>query len=291
MNRHLWLLFSGCTWAVMMFFLFQREVRPYFEYQAPPSYRQAFSRQTAPEAKKQVVYFARERIGEAESLSEPLPTGGARLRSRFMMHMKPFGLPAMTGDDLTYMSSDVRLDGGYQLAESRMNGQFVSIPFQARADRQGDKLHVLFEVKPFFKSERLVEFPQDATLSDSFLPYHGGVKLVEGRKWKMKMFDVKGLVMAAGKNSSSIVELYAAVTAREPVMIKDREVVAYRVVVREQPNDEERWVYQVWVDDEGTVLKTQLKVNGLPCDIILEEKRTLTEEQAKAYEWSVQPPR
>jgi hypothetical protein len=291
MNRHVWLLVSGCAWAVMMFFLFQLEVRPYFEYQAPPSYRQAFSRQTSAEVQIRVIYFARERIGEAETLSEPLPGGGARLRSRMLMHMKPFGLPVPMEDDRTYMSTDVRLDGAYQLAESRMSGQLQSIPFQARADRQGDKLHVVFEIKPLFKSERLVEFPEDATLSDSFNPYHGGVKMTEGRKWKMKMLDPQTLVTSAGKNGSAIVERYAAVTGREMVTIKDREVSAYKVVVREQPNDEERWVYQMWVDDEGTVLKTQSKFRALPFDIVLEEKRALTEEQAQAFVWSVQPPR
>src|SRR5258706_13075768 len=110
MNRHVWLLVSGCAWAVMMFFLFQQEIRPYFEYQAPPSYRQAFSRQTAPELQKRVVYFARERIGEAETLLEPVSTGGARQRSRILMLMKPFGFPDLTGDDRTYLSSDVGLD-------------------------------------------------------------------------------------------------------------------------------------------------------------------------------------
>ena len=44
MNRHVWLLLSGSLWAVMMFFLFQQEIRPYFEYQAPPSYRQSVGR-------------------------------------------------------------------------------------------------------------------------------------------------------------------------------------------------------------------------------------------------------
>ena len=86
------------------------------------------ARQTAPEVQKRVIYFARERIGEAETLSEPISTGGARVRSRILMHMRAFGLPALIVDDRTYMSSDVRLDSGFQLAESRMNGQFQAIP-------------------------------------------------------------------------------------------------------------------------------------------------------------------
>ncbi|HXX94097.1 MAG TPA: hypothetical protein VEN81_10710, partial [Planctomycetota bacterium] len=252
---------------------------------------QAYARQTSPEKQMRAIYFARERIGEAETLSEPMSGGGIRLRSRMLMRLKPFGLPASLEDEHSYMSSDVRLDRSFQLSDSRMVGQIQSIPFQARADRQGDKLHVVLEVKPLFKTERVVPFPQDATLSDSFNPYQGGVKMAEGRKWKMKMFDVESLVMSAGKSDSAIVERYAAVTGREAVLIRDREVSAYKVVVRAQPNDEERWIYQMWVDDEGTVLKTQSKFKALPFDIVLEEKRTLTEDEANKFVWSIQPPR
>jgi len=288
MNRHFWLLVSGSVWAVMMFFLFQSEIRPYFEYQAPPSYRQTFSRAGAPESQKRAVFLGRERIGDAETLSDPTATGGPSLRSRIVMHLKPFGVPVL-GDDRAYMSSDVRLDADFQLVEVRMHGQWQSIPFQMRGDRQGEKLRAVFELKPLFKMERLVDFPRDATLSDSFLPYQGGVRLSEGRKWKMKLFDVEGLASAGGKNESSLVERYAAVTGREPLEIKGREVVAYRIEVRKEPNDE-RWAYLVWVDEEGTVLKQQSKIRGLICEIVLEEKRTLTAEQAQAYVWTVTQP-
>lgn len=288
MNRQIWLLVSGCVWAVMMFFLFQAEIRPYFEYQAPPSYRQAFGRNTAPEVQKRAVFLGRERIGDAETFADPTASGGPQLRSRFLMHLKPFGLPDM-GDDRVYVTSEVRLDASFQLQEIRTRGQLQSIPFTMRGDRQADKLRVLFEVKPLFRMERLVDFPPDATLSDSFLPYQGGVKLSEGRKWKMKLLDVEGLASAGGKTDNTFVERYAAVTGREPVEIRGREVAAFRIEVRKEPNDP-LWAYLVWVDEEGTVLKQQSKIRGLICEVVLEEKRTLTEDQAKAFEWSVKPP-
>src|SRR5688500_6019988 len=109
MNRHVWLLVSGSAWAVMMFFLFQREVRPYFEYRQPPTYQSIFRDKKKAEVQKRAVYFAESRIGTAESLSEPLENGGHRMRSRLLMAMRPFGAPTL-GDDRAYMTSEFRLD-------------------------------------------------------------------------------------------------------------------------------------------------------------------------------------
>jgi hypothetical protein len=204
------------------------------------------------------------------------------------MHLKPFGFP-VPGDDRVYMSSDLRLDTAYELAEVRMHGQWQSIPFQMRGDRQEDRLRVVFELQPLFRMERMVPFPKEATLSDSFLPYLGGVKLSEGRKWKMKLFDVEGLASATGKSEAALVERYAAVTGRDLLELRDREVAAYRIEVRKEPNDE-RWAYLLWVDEEGTVLKQQSKLRGLICEIVLEEKRAITPDEARTYAWSVTPP-
>lgn len=288
MNRHLWLLLSGCLWAVMVFFLFENEIRPYFEYQSPPSYRQALSRTTVPELQRRAVFLGKERIGDAETLVEPTTGGGASMRSRVIMHLKPFGVPVL-GDDRAYMSSDVLLDSEYQLNQVRMHGLWQSIPFSMRGDRHGEKLNVVFELKPLFRKERLIDFPREAVLSDSFLPYTGGVKLTEGRRWKMRLFDVDSLASAGGKNDTALVERYATVTGREPIELNGREIYAFKIEVRTQPNDE-RWAYLVWVDEEGAVLRQQSKIRGLICEINLEEKRVLTAEQAKSYEWAVKPP-
>jgi hypothetical protein len=288
MNRHVWLLLSGSLWAVMMFFLFQQEIRPYFEYQAPPSYRQSVGRVSRPEVQKRAVFLGRERIGDAESLVDPTAPGGPLLRSRFLMHLKPFGFP-VPGDDRVYVGSDLHLDAAFELVDVRMQGQWQSIPFQMRGDRQEDRLRVVFELKPLFRMERMVTFPREATLSDSFLPYLGGVKMAEGRKWKMKLFDVEGLASASGKSDAALVERYAAVTGRDLLELRGREVAAYRIEVRKEPNDE-RWAYLVWVDEEGTVLKQQSKLRGLICEIVLEEKRALSSDEARAYVWTVTPP-
>jgi hypothetical protein len=291
MMRHAWLLVSGCVWAVMMYFLFELEVRPYFEYQAPPSYRQAFSRKSTPEVQKRSVHLGKERVGEAETLIEPNPAGGARTRSRILIRMQPFGLPSLAGDDRAYLQSDMRLDSAFQLCDFRMDGGLQGIPVHTKGDRQGEKLHVSYSLGAFFKDSVLLDFPRDATLSDNFLPYQGGTRLTEGKKWKMKILDVGNLVALNKKDKVGLTELYAAVLGREMVAIRNRDVSAYKIIVRNQPNDEERWVYQLWVDEEGNVLKQQSKVNGLICEIVLEEQKTLTADEAKSFEWSVQAPR
>ena len=287
MTRHLWLLASGCVWAVMMYFLFQREVRPYFEYQAPPSYRQALSRRDRPEAQKRAVFFGAERIGEAESLTEPIAEGGARMRSRLVMRTRPFGMP---GDDRAYLSSDTRLDSAYELSEFRMDGLLQGIPVRAKGERQGEKLNVSYNISALFKDTILLDFPRDATISDNFLPYQGGTRLSEGKKWKMRIFDLGNLISPGKKDRVALTEFYAAVTGRERVALRSREVSAFRIEVRKEPNDP-LWAYLLWVDEEGTVLKQHQKINKLICEIVLEEQKLLTAEQAKAYEWSVQSPR
>lgn len=289
MIRHLWLLASGCVWAIMMLLLFQREIRPFFEYQAPPSYRQAMSRRERPEMEKRGVYFGTQRVGEAESLTEPLSGGGARMRSRVLMHMAPFGMPVV-GDDRTYLASDTRLDSAFELAEFRMDGRLQGISARAKGDRQGEKLDVSYNLGDFFKGTVLLDFPHDATLSDNFLPYQGGTRLAEGKKWKMRILDLAGLISVGKKDRVTLTELYAAVTGRERVTLRNREVSAFRIEVRKEPNDE-RWAYLLWVDEEGTVLKQHTKINKLICEIVLEEQKVLTAEEAKAFEWSLTPPK
>jgi len=288
MGRHAWLLVSGCAWAAMMFLLFQREIRPYFEYQAPPTYRAMFRDRTQAEHQRRLVFFAESRIGEAESLSEPLPGGGFRMRSRMLMHMKPFGgipLP----DDRAYMASEFRLDGGYLLSDFRINGNLQGLPISARGERQGDKLLLSYNLVLLKNDGQLIPFPKDATLSDNFLPYQGGGRLEEGKKWKMKMFDLGNLVSMNKDHQVELTELYAAVVDREKPPSRQEERLAWKIEVRRQPADE-YWMYLLWVDDEGNVLEQHMKINKLVCRIVMDTRRFLSDEQLKAFAWEVDAP-
>ncbi len=290
MMRHAWLLVTGCAWAGMMFLLFEREVRPYFEYQLPPSYRLALRDKNEPEVQRRTITFSDGRIGEAETLLEPQPQGGTRMRSRVIMKMGVLS-PVKLPDDQVYMSSEVRVDATYQLAEFRMECRYQGIPLRVRGHRQGDKLFVKYNLL-FANDERLVDLPRDAILSDNFLPYQGGGRLEEGKKWKMRLLDIGSLVSVNHKQQLAFTEMYATVVGKEVLKVNGKDLPAFKVDVKEQPNDEpEKWAYQIWVDEQGTVVRQLMKVNKLPCAITLDEHRTLSAEEARAYAWRVQPPR
>jgi hypothetical protein len=289
MSRHTWLLISGCAWAFMMFQLFEREIKPYFEYQQPPTYQTMFRGRKQAEVQKRAVYFADSRIGESESISEPIEGGGFKMRSRMLMHMKPFGGPQLP-DDSVYMTSEFRLDSAYLLADFRLNGNFQGVPMTARGERQGDKLLLSYNLVVFKKEGLLVDFPRDATLSDNFLPYQGGGRLEEGKKWKMKMFDMGNVITMNKDHKVEMTELYAAVVDREKPPSRAEEKLAWKVEVRKQPTDE-YWMYLLWVDDEGVVLEQHMKINKLVCRIVMEDRRVLPPEGSKPFEWSVSGPK
>jgi hypothetical protein len=288
--RHAWLLVTGCVWAGMMFLLFEREIRPYFEYQLPPSYRLALRDKSQPELQRRSILFAEGRIGESETLLVPQPSGGTLMKSRISMKMgslSPIKLP----DDVVLMTSEVRIDAAYQLAEFRMECRYQGIPMTVRGERQGDKLFVRYNLL-MAKDERLVDLPRDAILSDNFLPYQGGGRLEEGKKWKMRLLDVGNLVMVNSKQPLSFTEMYATVVGKEVLKVGGKDVPAFKVDVKEQPNDEpEKWAYQIWVDEHGTVVRQLMKVNKLPCTIALEEHRTLSPEEARNHVWRAESSR
>jgi hypothetical protein len=290
--RHLWLLSTGLAWAVMMVLLFQREIRPYFEFQKPPSYETVLRDKRHPEVQRRVVYFTdgRIKIGESETLIEPEGGGGASLRTRFLMGMSAFS-PIKLPDDKVFLLSDFKVDPSFRLSEFRMDCRFQGIPISLKGQRQGEKLFVRYDLM-VARGERLVELPPDATLSDSFLPYLGGRGLEEGKKWRIRMVDLSGLVTMGKGQELSFTEMYATVEGREVIRAGNREVPCWKVTVREQANDDpEKWAYQLWVDEKGTVVQQLMKVNRLPCTVVLEEQRTLTPEAARTHRWRVEAPR
>lgn len=275
------LLLSGILWAVMMFLLFEREIRPYFEYQQPPSYKVMLRNRSEPELVIRTLRFGRQDIGRAESIAEPQPSGGYLLRNRILLHMQPF-VRWPIGDDRVTLSSDVRVDDTYQLSEFKMEGRFQGIPFSAGGARRQDKMVVWYQL--LVRGERTIDLPRDAMLSDNFIPYQGGARLSEGKKWRMRMVDVEGMILSSGNAEKSVRDVYAAVVGREKLEHKEKIVEAFKVEVRKEANDEIP-AYTLWVDDEGAVLQQLMMINKLPCTVTLAEKRTLTVPEARAYAW------
>jgi hypothetical protein len=287
--RHIWLSLSGLAWAVMMFLLFDREIRPYFEYQRPPSYETVLADKSQPEVQLRTIYFTegRNRIGQAETLIEPRQAGGAGIRSRLTMEMGAF----TNVKDQIYVVSDFNVDGKYQLADFRLDCRIAGLPITMKGERQGGKLYVTYNLV-VARGEKLVDLPTDAMLSDSFLPYMGGKGLTEGKKWRIRMVDLGGILAMGKSRELTFSEVYATVEGREVVRAGRRDVPCWKVSVRENANDDpEKWAYQLWVDERGTVVQQLNKINRLPCLIVLEEQRTLSPEAAKAHRWRVEPPR
>lgn len=274
-----------------MFLLFEREIRPYFEYQQPPTYRAMLAHKRQAEVQRRVVIFGGDRIGEAESLTEPLPAGGYRLRSRIRLRTKPFHPTLTLPDDRAYLASDVRVDSTFQLAEFRMTGSLQGMGVSVAGDRQGDRLHVSYKaLGGLVSGDRLMDFPRDATLADNFLPFQGGVRLTEGKKWKMKLLEPFSFAAPNKKDQVGVTEMYAVVESREVITSREREVPAFKIEVRREPT-QEYTDYIFWVDEEGTLLKQQMRMpNKLVCEIVLEHLQRLSEEDAASYAWTVQPP-
>lgn len=289
--RNAWLLVTGLVWAAMMGILVHREILPYYEFQHAPSYRARLRDRAVPEIERRAVYFAsgREPIGRSETLVEPLPEGGAWMRSRFMLRMSAFTTFPLPEEHMT-MSSDVRVDGEFQLAEFRLRARIQGLPVRVEARREEEKLRASYDLSLLGKGERVLDLPRDATISDNFMPYVGGGRLEQGKKWRVRILDIASL--ATGRKEVGFTQLYATVIGREVVQALGRDVPAWKVVVQEQPNDEpEKWVYQLWVDESGTVVQQLMKEKGLPFTIVLEERRELTPEQAQAFPWSIDVPR
>jgi hypothetical protein len=116
--------------------------------------------------------------------------------------------------------------------------------------------------------------------------------LEEGKKWRIRLVELTGLLTMGKGQELSFTEMFATVEGREVVRAGTREVPCWKVSVREQASDDqEKWAYQLWVDEKGTVIQQLMKINRLPCMVVLEEQRVLTPEAARAHRWRVEEPR
>lgn len=292
MMRHFWLLISGIAWAVMMYFLFEREVLPYLEYQAPPSYRFLLRDQPGAEVRVFSISLGRQHVGDAETLMRPLPSGGHRMQTRMTMRMTPF-MRLKLRDDRMFMRNEVEVDAAFQLARFEMEASISGIPVRVRGTREGKNLLVDYRFLRL-RDQRVFEFPEDATIADDFFPFQGGTQLEEGKKWKIKMLDVNEMFSLSKSNKLSMTELYAKVVGREIVeCLGGRQVLAFKVELRKVPDPLEEKIpdYLVWVDKDGMMVKETKMINRLPCEIVLAKIRRLSDKEAGEYVWSVRPGR
>ena len=289
LNRHFCLLITGCTWAVMVYFLFEKEILPYFEYQTPPSYKTMLRDQKKAVVRYYSVSLGAQRVGEAETLTRPLPGGGHFMETRMVMKAGSF-VQIKLVDDLVQIKNEVRVDADFRLTEFMLTGRMSGIPIKVQGTRQDDQLHVRYRFLQFH-DDQLFDFPDDATLSNEFFPFQGGAMLTVGKKWKMKMIDAGSLISLNKKNRLALKEVYATVVGREVVEIgEEKSVEAFLVEVRRK-HQEEIPSYRVWVDDRGTVVRQRSTFRKLENDIRLVEEREMSAEEAAAHTWRIKPTR
>ncbi len=272
MTRLLILGASGLFWAAMMVALFRREVLPYFDYQAPPSYRDVLKDLAVAELTKGEIQAAGVRVGEVETMAERLFDGTFRLRTRAALKARILGSGApdarerATDTLMIRLKSETIVDALYRLNRTWCE---IDVGFGAvtiLANRDGEKLNVKLN---FGQGNRIlgamsqtVDVPKEGMIGDLFQPFPGGGSLYVGKKWKIP-------TMSADLTGPKLGWLYAAVTDREKIEwngIKD--VDTFRVEIRTEPTEEKRPTHISWCRDDGIALKQQFTFQSLVYEIV-----------------------
>ena len=127
--------------------------------------------------------------------------------------------------------------------------------------------------------KQMKDFPKDMTFADEMIPYQGGGGLWEGKRWKIKILR-PGIPT---DDSSLLADAFCVVSDQEPLVWKEKKVDVYRVEIKWVPDPEGDRVpdYTLYVDEEGRVLKQEMKFLEHALETVLDEDRILTDEQAE----------
>lgn len=287
MTRLLVLGGTGLFWAVMMVALVRREVLPYFDYQAPPSYRGLLKELRAPELTTAEIRAAGTKVGSLESLAEPQIDGTFRIRTQLTMDARVQGPrdaeTRETGTSKISLSlkSDTRVDALYRLTRLSCDLDIGFGLATIRADRDKEDLKITHEVR--LGKQRIaggtqnVEFPREGMIGDLFQPFPGGGPLHVGKKWKIP-------TISADLTGPRLAWLYAAVTDRETITWNEKPVNTYRVEIRTEPTEEKRPTHISWCQDDGVALVQQMTYLSLVYEIVLVSRRSIS--RGEAHGWN-----
>lgn len=290
MNRVFVLIATGAVWAFMMSELVKRELLPYLEYKAAPSYRNLVENRKEPLLQRWVILLDQKPVGSSEALTEPLPNGFARVRSKTSYEIGGEAISKMLGSELRLeAATETMIDASYQLSTFTMT--IRSAAFQGRVDakRRGAFLDVTAEAPPLIAREtKTLPFEEDMTLMSTETPFVGSNRLYVGKKWEIHT------VALDLREKLKKTKLYAVVESREDYIWRNRRVQVFRVDVRRSPTTDSVLEYQMFVDDPtdanepgrrpGRVLEQRTTAQpGRELRFILEEEKTLTADEAK--EW------
>lgn len=262
---------TGIVWALMMAVLFNREVLPYFEYHASPSYRTLLKEKPSHELTRKVLYLGSQRAGESILVVYPGSRGCTFISSNFSLSLKGLerlrGLDRLEGLETTItMRSTVRVDPNFELEWLQAEGRMLW-PVEIKAERVAQRLRTAVRFAGREHREE-VELPPNALMASDFLPLASVGRPREGKKWRFQLIqpDLGGV---------KFVTVYAQIMEKEPKLYKGKVIPLFRVEVRKDPA-KELAMYRMWVDDEGEVLIEEMTLLTMPYTAVLEEKRTIT---------------
>lgn len=278
MTRLLVLGGSGLLWAAMMVALFRREVFPYFEYQAPPSYRDVLKDLRAGELTRGEILAAGVRVGEIETLAERLFDGNYRMRTRATMKARILGTGDQATDEVPLkLKSESIIDLLYRLNRSWFEIDMGFGIARIEAARQDNFLNVKLLFGHGSRTSggvsQKLEFPKEGMIGDMFQPFPGGGSLFVGKKWKIPTITLSA-------TGPSVGWLYASVTEREIILWNNREVDTFRVEIRTEPTEEKRPTHISWCRSDGVALKQQMTFQTLVYEIVLVSREPTTRAQA-----------
>jgi hypothetical protein len=279
MNRALVLIATGALWAILMAELVKRELLPYLEYKAPPSYRAMLEGRRDPLLQRWKILLDGQVIGSSESLTEPREDRSTRIRSRTSYDAQPLLPPAMAkvlgGAARIESATETLLDTSFQVSRFSMELKAPGLSGGTTAVRRGGDLLITYDT-PLFKGEKVMPYEEDMTLSDTSMPLQGAGKLHVNKTWSIHTveLDLKEKVKKS--------RMYAVVHSREPRAWKDGTVEVFRVDVSREPNGKP--VYHVYVDDKGRVIEQRAMLGeGRELRYVLDEERAPTPEETRSW--------
>jgi hypothetical protein len=282
MNRAFVLIAAGAVWALMMAELVKRELLPYLEYKAPPSYQSVFGGRPEPRLQKWKILIEGKVVGSSETMTEPMAGGSGRVRSKTSYDLASV-LPEATvklmgGSARVEARSETRVDAAYQLVSFLMTMGGSGISGRAEARRRGEFLDVTYEMPPFFpKDSKTLPFEENMTLSSTETPFVGGSRLHVNKRWEIHTVELDL------KEKLKKSKLYAVVESREEHFWNGERIQVFRVDVRKEPTAP-TVLYQMYVNDKGSVIEQRVMVQQKrELRFVLEEERTLTPDEAKAW--------
>lgn len=283
MSRASILLVLGVFWAVMMTALVRRELVPYLDYQAPPTYRTLLWSRSEPFLIHRRVFYGVRPVGEMDTMTVPRADGTYQILNRTTMDLRELpgsaGVPPAMAEMRMDLTSEIRVGSDFRLSEFRLHTRSLGLAIEVKGVREGKGLRVTYRF-PFAKGEEWMEdFPDDTVLSDDQLPFPGGGKLTIGKKWKTTTARPNPL----GKQKLVFEDAYAEVIDREAFYWKEEMVDAYRVQIRKTPDPDHSRTpdFDLYVDPSGRILEQRMKYSGQQLRVVLEEERTLTAEEVR----------